>query len=179
MRYSRTTGCFYPEDVAYRDIPADLIDVSEEEFTAAMKRAPGDAIEVASGRLVLVPRPAPTIEERREARWRLVKAERDRRCSEGGYYAGGKWFHSDQLSRIQQLGLVLLGPSIPPATMWKTLDGTFIEMTATLAQQILAAAAASDTAIFGAAERHKAAIEASADPGGYDWMGGWPAAYGE
>lgn len=109
--------------------------------------------------------------------WDAIKNERDRRTDQGGYKVGTKWFHSDQKSRSQQLGLVLLGASIPANLQWKTMDGSFVTMTATLAQQVLAAAAASDQAIFAAAETHKAAMEASADPASYDFSGGWPATF--
>lgn len=92
---------------------------------------------------------------------------------------GTKWFHSDQKSRSQQLGLVLLGASIPAGLQWKTMDGTFVTMTQTLAQQVLAAAAASDQAIFAAAEAHRQAMESSADPAAYDFSTGWPKVFGE
>lgn len=117
------------------------------------------------------------VDQRRVAKWSAIKAERDRRSEQGGYKVGTKWFHSDQKSRSQQLGLVLLGASIPAGLQWKTMDGSFVTMTQTLAQQILAAGAASDQAIFAAAETHKAAMEASADPSAYDFSGGWPATF--
>ena len=113
----------------------------------------------------------------RAAAWEAIKAERDRRMAESGYLVGEHWYHSDQASRTQQLGLVLLGAAIPPGLRWKTMDGTFVPMTQTLAQQILAAAAASDQAIFLVSETHKAAAEASADPAAYDFSVGWPAGY--
>lgn len=112
-----------------------------------------------------------------EALWEAIKAKRDSLTENGGYKVGTKWFHSDQKSRSQQLGLVLLGASIPTNLQWKTMDGSFVTMTATLAQQVLGAAAAHDQAIFAAAETHKAAMEASADPSAYDFSGGWPATF--
>jgi len=111
--------------------------------------------------------------------WEKIKAERERRTLQGGYQAAGKWFHSDAISRVQQIGLVLLGNNIPANTHWKTMDGTFILMTPQLAQQIFGAAAASDIAIFAAAEAHKAAMEEAEDPASYDFSGGWPAVFGE
>ena len=39
-------------------------------------------------------------------------------------------------------------------------------------------AAASDIAIFSAAEAHRVAMEASADPAAYDFTGGWPPMFG-
>jgi hypothetical protein len=127
------------------------------------------------------PEPAdkPTLAEIKTAKWEAIKAERERRTLSGGYQAGGKWFHSDLISRGQQLGLNVLNGSVPPGIMWKTMDGSFIEMTWALAQQILAAASQSDRAIFLAAEAHRAAMEASADPANYDFSGGWPPVYGE
>lgn len=119
----------------------------------------------------------PTTKKTATEKWDEIKAHRDMLTSEGGYLAAGKWFHSDQTSRSQQLGLVLLGSNIPAGLQWKTMDGTFVTMTQTLAGQILAAAAASDTAIFAAAEVHRAAMEASQDPAAYDFSAGWPTTF--
>ena len=107
-----------------------------------------------------------------------IKAERDRRKA-GGVKVGAKWFHSDDASRIQQMGLVMMGAGIPANLQWKTMDGSFITMTPALAQQVFIAQAASDQAIFTAAETHRVAMEASADPASYDYSGGWPKIYGE
>jgi hypothetical protein len=111
--------------------------------------------------------------------WFAIKAERDRRTQNGGYKVGQKWFHSDQFSRGQQLGLVLLGANFPAGLQWKTMDGSFVTMTQALAGQILAAGAASDSATFAVAEAHRAAMEASQDPASYDFSTGWPAIFGE
>jgi len=109
------------------------------------------------------------------AKWEEIKAERDRRKA-AGVHVAGKAFHSDADSRIQQLGLVMLGASIPAGLQWKTLDGTFVTMTQQLAQQVFAATAASDQAIFAAAEAHRIAMLAASDPAAYDFSGDWPEA---
>jgi hypothetical protein len=111
--------------------------------------------------------------------WELIKAERDRRTSTGGYKVGTDWFHSDTTSRIQQIGLVMMGAGIPANTYWKTMSGSFVVMTQTLAGQIFTAAATSDLTIFSVAEQKKAAMLASADPANYDYLTGWPLIYGE
>ena len=111
--------------------------------------------------------------------WAAIKTERDRRIQSSGYKVGTKWFHSDTFSRTQQMGLVMMGASIPANTPWKTMDGSTVVMTQTLAGQIFATAAGSDIAIFAAAEAHKAAMEASADPATYDFSTGWPKGFGE
>lgn len=126
-----------------------------------------------------VPDQKPTLDESKVMAWSKIKSERDRRIQVGGYKVGTKWFHSDTFSRTQQMGLVMMGASIPANLQWKTMDGTFITMTQTLASQVFQAAAASDQAIFAVAETHRAAMEASADPASYDYSGGWPKVYGE
>lgn len=123
--------------------------------------------------------PVPSTDRVKTEEWNRIKTERDRRTEQGGYKVGTKWFHSDQKSRSQQLGLVLLGASIPAGLQWKTMDGSFVAMTQQLAGQVLAAAAASDQAIFAAAEAHRQAMEASADPAAYDFSAGWPKVFGE
>lgn len=175
-RFSPTTGNFYPEEFDYGDkLPADVITVSMQDYEAAMARPVGTSFNFVNGALVITVNPPPST----QSIWQLIKNERDRRAEQGGYKVGVKWFHSDQKSRSQQLGLVLLGPNIPANLKWKTMDGTFVDMTPTLAGQVLAAGAASDQAIFAVAEAHKAAMEASANPSAYDFSGGWPKGFGE
>ena len=111
--------------------------------------------------------------------WDLIKDERDRRTQTGGYKVGTDWYHSDTSSRIQQLGLVMMGAGLPPDLYWKTMSGGFVLMTQTLAGQIFQAAAASDMTIFTIAEQKKAAMLASANPENYDHLSGWPLIYGE
>lgn len=123
-------------------------------------------------------KPALPIADIRASLWDAIKAERDRRTQHGGYQAAGKWFHSDIFSRSQQIGLFVMGASVP-AVQWKTMAGTFATMTQTLAGQIFAAAAASDMALFAFAESLKAVVNASSDPAGINIMAGWPTAFGD
>jgi len=108
--------------------------------------------------------------------WEAIKAKRDK-LQASGVKVGPYWFHSDVSSRIQQIALVIFGANLPSAIMWKTLDGSFVEMTPTLAVQIFQASAVSDIAIFTAAETHKAMMMASPNPTTYDFSGGWPPTY--
>jgi Domain of unknown function (DUF4376) len=113
--------------------------------------------------------------------WSQIKAERDRRTEIGGYsvMVGGvkKWFHSDTKSRAQQIALVLMGQSIPAGIDWKTMDGSFVEMTPAIAQSIFQSAATQDQATFLAAEKHKQLMQSSTKPWEYDYSTGWPAVY--
>lgn len=178
MRFANSTKCFYPEDIDYLDLPADIIEVPQEDFDAAMARNPGDTLDVVDGRVVVVPMPAATKAELQAAAWHGIKTERDRRKA-GGVKVGEKWFHSDDGSRIQQIGLVMMGASIPANLQWKTMDGSFVVMTQALATSVFGTVTAIDQAVFAAAETHRVAMEASADPASYDYSGGWPKIYGE
>jgi len=141
----------------------------------------GWAYDAASGAFSAPP--GPTLAEVKSAKWKAIKAERNRRTEQGGYKVAvngvDRWFHGDQKSRAQQLGLALLGANIPSNLQWKTMDGGFVAMTPPLVGEMLAAAVASDQAIFAAAEAHKAALNASADPATYDFSNGWPPVYGQ
>jgi hypothetical protein len=48
-----------------------------------------------------------------------------------------------------------------------------------LANQIFAAAALSDIAVFSKAESHRAYMKASPDPETYDFKSDWPLAFGD
>ncbi|WP_235507324.1 DUF4376 domain-containing protein [Acidovorax sp. Leaf78] len=126
----------------------------------------------------VVPLTAADFAERTATAWAAIKAERDRRAAMG-VKVGAHWFHSDEKSRIQQLGLVLLGQAVPAGLQWKTLtfgpSPVFVPMTPALAVGIVQSTAASDTAIFTAAEIHRMTMQASPDPGAYDFTAGWPA----
>lgn len=191
MKFSKSTGCFYPDDIEYAAVPSDLIEVPQEDFDAAMARSPGDTLDVVNGRVVVVPKPAPAAAEVKASKWEAIKAERDRRKA-GGFKVGTLWFHSDADSRIQHLGLkdkardliaaggvmtdnlTILGQSV----LWKTMDGSFAQVTAQLAFDIVTAAGDLDARLFAAAETHRAAMEAAADPAAYDFSGGWPETFG-
>ena len=114
----------------------------------------------------------------RAAIWEAIKALRDRKTQAGGYAVLGKWYHSDLFSRSQQIGLVLMGAAVPVGLQWKTMDGTFVTMTAALAGQVFSAAAAADQAKFVHAESLRTAVYAAADPVSVNINAGWPAEYG-
>lgn len=110
--------------------------------------------------------------------WEDIKTKRELRLA-SGFYCEGKGWHSDNESRIKYLGLLMLGTNMPTTIYWKTMDGSFVQMTPTLIGQIFNALAAWDTSTFTKAEEHKAAMIQSADPFAYDYSEGWPLIYGE
>ena len=176
MLYAKSTGGFYDPAIHGDNIPSDAVEITEAEHAALLAgQSAGKIITTGSeGKPILVEPSKPNAAKV----WDSIQAERDRR-KEGGVKVGAKWFHSDDGSRIQQMGLVMMGASLPVDLQWKTMDGSFITMTPALAQQVFAAVAASDQAIFAVAEQHRVAMEASADPASYDFSAGWPKIYGE
>ncbi len=172
--------------------PKDAVEYPREVFDVVVSKRPPNKIMLpdAAGRPTLQDPPPPTS----VAIWENIKAERDNRKS-GGFKVkiGGvdKWFHSDPDSRIQHLGLkdkardliasggslagklTVLGQSV----RWKTMDGSFVEITAQIAFDIVAAAGDLDAQLFTAAEQHRVAMEASANRAAYDYSTGWPSSY--
>lgn len=120
--------------------------------------------------------PSQPIASRRFAVWEQIKAKREH-LKASGVLVGSHWYHSDADSRIQQIGLVMMGANLPSGLKWKVKDNGLVDMTPTLAQQIFQATATWDMQVFGVAETHRAAVMASDDPEHYDWSAGWPAGY--
>ncbi|HRC95269.1 MAG TPA: DUF4376 domain-containing protein [Coprothermobacter proteolyticus] len=111
--------------------------------------------------------------------WGKIKQKRDSLQADG-YKIAGKWYHSDEKSKIQQITLAMMGASLPAGIQWKTMDGSFVEMTPTLAQQIFAGAAAHEQSIFAKAEFHKNAVnglQSIESLESYDWNAGWPESF--
>lgn len=106
-----------------------------------------------------------------------IKAERDRRKN-NGVLVGEHWFHTDPDSRIQHLGLRMMGVNVPPV-QWKTMSGVFQTMTPALAAAIFEAVATQDMALFAHAESLIAQVQAAQDPAAIDIRSGWPATFGE
>lgn len=119
------------------------------------------------------------LQEQKDYVWEQIKAERDRRKTEGGYKVGNYWYHSDTFSRTQQIGLVMIGQNLPANLMWKTMSGEFVNMTPSLAAQVFQAAVTSDVTIHAIAEQKRQAANESSDPLSIDVMSGWPKIYGE
>ena len=103
-----------------------------------------------------------------DALWVQIKDKRNLRKS-SGVYVQGHWFHTNDTSRIQFLGLVMMGASIPTGIMWKTMTGAFVEMTPALASAIFTQISVHDTQTFGVAEAHYAAMLTAQDPEAYDF----------
>lgn len=131
----------------------------------------------------------PTLEQRRAARWEQVKAIRQTKTERGGFFAAGKWFHSDVFSRTQQLGLIIaaqqfvaggggVNDPIPGVPAWSTMDNSTIVLTPAVVSQFLPAFSAQEGAMFVYAKALREQIDASEDPESIDITTGWPPVYG-
>ena len=125
----------------------------------------------------------PPIANLQNQAWENIKGERVRRMNTGGLKVMidgvSKWFHSDEASRIQYIGLVNIGANFPQDIEWKTMDGSFVNMTLSIAQTLIGTTAISDQAVFSAAEKHKAEMMKLANPLDYDFSAGWPITFWE
>ena len=122
---------------------------------------------------------ADNLSKKKSQKWEAIKTKRNTLTQTGGYKVLGNWFHSDTFSRSQQLGLVLMGASIPTGLQWKTMQGTFVEMTTALAQVVFQAAAVQDNLLFTYAEQLNQQVQASTNPDSVDIEQGWPETYQE
>lgn len=122
-----------------------------------------------------IPRPK---SETTGAVWEQLKVKRDS-FKDAGVLVDGKWFHTDADSRIQHLALTIAGTNIPAGLQWKTMDGSFIEMTPARALAVFQACIDLDFQAFSTAEQHKVEMEKMDNPFEYDFSTGWPATYQE
>lgn len=115
----------------------------------------------------------------REEVWEKIKQKRSESIDTGVYHPRlQKWFHTDAEA---QRNYSLLGHAISSALYkpkrWKTMDGTFIEMTREVFQDIIALALGKADEDYKNAEIHKAKLMQSTDPLAYDYSTGWSPAY--
>ncbi|MDX8124930.1 hypothetical protein SKZ59_24440 [Janthinobacterium sp. GMG2] len=62
IRYSYSTGNFYPHYIEYPHLPDDLIKVDEDDYAAAMSRPAGHTFQFENGQLVITaPTPTPVL----------------------------------------------------------------------------------------------------------------------
>lgn len=130
------------------------------------------------GKVVDAPPVVIPIEERQEAVWERIKAERYKRTYGGVYVASvDKWFYTDEPSRQQYTFMRTL--PVFEKLNWKTMDGTFVELDKELLDTLSVAIFQMEQAIFANAETHRAAMLASDDPENYDYSTGWSEIYAE
>lgn len=182
-------GWYDTDFVNYPNLPpaSNLLELTQDQWNLRLSTP-----FVQNGALVAAPMPtaAQLLADAQATTWLKIKAKRAA-IELGGVKVGMKWYHTDDASRIKYLGLFKLAEQALAAgsvgttvlqyggvdIRWKTMDGTFINMTVQRAQDVYFAVFGLDMAAFAAAETHKTAMEAAADPAAYDFSAGWPASY--
>lgn len=134
------------------------------------------------GVLAFAGTPAVTPASTKVGVWEKIKRERQRR-EDGGYLVGLVWYHSDAVSLMKYGTLISMAieKSYPTTAVvssaWKDMSGTLAPMTVGTLRSIRDVGVAKVADIYAAAESHRAAMEASANPAAYDFSAGWPAIY--
>lgn len=142
--------------------------------------------QAVGGAWVVLPEyPKAPLLQRQTAAWERIKHERDRRKF-AGVKVGTDWFHCDTDSRgqwermvnrvntqglVDSAGYTIGGQPVP----WKTMTGSFVVLTAGKIRAVVDAVELQEAMIFGRAETHRLAMEASSTPENYDISSGWPA----
>lgn len=199
MRYSPSTKQFYPE-IGYMpaDIPEDVVTVSHEEMLAVLDRTPQQDYDYIDGALVVFDKPGPSLAVRRESIANQIRSLRDSKKEGGIKIVIGEqdfWFHSDQDSRIQFLGLKNLAydakaegatadtilTTLGQNLVWKTMAGTWVPVTVKLAYDLVKGISELDATLFAVAEGFINAVYASDTPEtavpDYATNPSWPEAY--
>lgn len=159
-------------NIKWPDLPAELDFVRKYEW-------PADIPLSAELKAKLDAAPTPTSKEQLQTeQWARIMKIRDARVA-GGVRVNGKWFHTDSDSLIRYLALLAAGNNIPVGIRWKTMDGTFVDVTPDLVRAVYASAISANNAIFQHAELLRAQLNASVDPKTFDINAGWPAVYAD
>lgn len=185
-------GAFSLNGVSY---PPNWVESATEEEIAALGFVPVvtigergddryfDNAETTVGALCTITATPKDLGTLRAIQWEAIKAERDRLRFNGGVKVGAHWFLTTAIATSEYNSILLMSVGLPDTTIlrsgWRTMDGAVVDMTPSLARQILSAGFARLVAIDDAAQAHKAALEASNAPIDYDFSTGWPAVFGE
>lgn len=168
MKFSKTTGCFYPENIAYPNPPTDLIEVLPEDALAAMSRAPGAALDVVAGKLVVITNPQRPLSEAKSEKLAALAADRKRiETLPITGNQGGKTFKISRPEKVQEFLMGGLSIALDPSTAasFTMLDDNGVEVTysKTLMGQIISFINASKQPALKRYNARKAAIEAARD----------------
>lgn len=140
------------------------------------------------GSLSATPKP---LDDVRGMVWGWAQTHRDALYEGGCEVAPHGWFHNDTQSRSRWERMVNRANAAGMANtdtylingqqvQWKTMDGTFVPLTAGIIRAVVAAFEVQEAAVFIAAEAHRQALWLAADVdavAAYNWRAGWPAVY--
>lgn len=118
--------------------------------------------------------------EQQEEMWERIKDKRYDNLRHGVYAKSvGKWFQTDDATRLQYLALALesVTGGFKKPINWKTMDNSFLMLTPELLREIMQTMHDDEEADFINAEKHKAAMLKAENPLKYDYSDGWTANY--
>ena len=118
--------------------------------------------------------------EQQDEMWERIKAKRYDNLRHGVYAKSvGKWFQTDDATRLQYLALALesVTGGFKKPINWKTMDNSFLQLTPELLREIMQTMHDNEQADFANAEKHKASLLEAENPLEYDYSGGWTASY--
>ena len=116
--------------------------------------------------------------QQQEQVWEAIKKKRYDNLRYGVYIKSvGKWFQTDDATRLQYLTLrTLPDAAFPLKEPWKTMDNTYLpkeKCTKALFDEIVMQMVADETADFHNSERHRLAMLQVDEPLKYDFSEGW------
>ena len=114
--------------------------------------------------------------------WERIKDKRYDNLRHGVYIKSvGKWFQTDDATRLQYLALALesVTGGFKKPINWKTMDNSFLMLTPELLREIMQTMHDDEEADFINAEKHKAAMLKAENPLKYDYSDGWTANFDE
>ena len=122
--------------------------------------------------------------EQQDEMWERIKAKRYDNLRHGVYIKSvGKWFQTDDATRLQYLTLrTLPDKSFPLKEPWRTMDNTDLppeKCTKALFEEIVMQMVTDEMADFHNAKRHRAAMLQAENPLEYDYSDGWTANFDE
>ena len=202
LYYSQSNGGFYDSAIHSR-LPEDAVAISPEQHTALLAGQSNGQVIMPNkdGQPVLAEQPpcpsstwdgeqwhiAPECAARLKAEqqdemWERIKAKRYDNLRNGVYIKSvGKWFQTDDATRLQYLALALesVTGGFKKPINWKTMDNSFLMLTPELLREIMQAMHDDEQADFINAEKHKAAMLKAEHPLEYDYSDGWTANFDE
>ena len=200
--YSKTNQAFYDSAIHSR-LPEDAVEISHEQHAALLAgQSQGQVIMPGKdGKPVLAPlAPCPSSTwdgeqwhldpecaarlkaEQQDEMWERIKQKRYDNLRHGVYAKSvGKWFQTDDATRLQYLALALesVTGGFKKPINWKTMDNSFLMLTPELLREIMQTMHDDEEADFINAEKHKAAMLQAENPLKYDYSDGWTANFDE
>lgn len=173
---------------AYRKADGAAVQIEQvgelpDELTFTQRENEHQTWDAKAKAWVLLPAVAARIKaEQQDEMWERIKQKRHDNLRHGVYAKSvGKWFQTDDATRLQYLALALesVTGGFKKPINWKTMDNSFLQLTPELLREIMQTMHDDEQADFVNAEKHKAAMLKAENPLEYDYSGGWTANFDE